>query len=320
MKATRPFFAKKEAGESEIGHWNPGIRFHHRLLDAVTGYLFILPALAMLLVFGLYPFLRTVQLSFTDWDGISRASNYIGFDNYVQAFQDGIWWLSMKNGLLLSAAALIVMVGLALLLAVMVDRGVRGAGFYRAAFYVPTLLSGIVVAIIWKWLYQPIGGPINQLLDAVGLESLTKAWLGDSSTALWAVSAASIWQGIGSPFLLFLAGLQGIPDELYESARLDGASETQVFSRITLPLLVPVIGLISILTVLGAMQIFNIVIALTNGGPGYATEVPVLHIYRQAFKNLRFGYASSLSMIFGMALLVLSLIQLWLSRKVGDRQ
>ncbi|HMN15432.1 MAG TPA: sugar ABC transporter permease, partial [Bellilinea sp.] len=125
-----------------------------------------MPALAMMLVFGLYPFLRTVQLSFTDWDGISKTFRYIGTDNYIQAFQDKIWWLAMKNGLLLSVMALIVMVGLALLLAVLVDRGLRGASFYRAAFYVPTLLSGIVVAIIWKWLYQPIGGPINQLLSA----------------------------------------------------------------------------------------------------------------------------------------------------------
>lgn len=320
MKATRSLFARTRSEKYRVGLRKSRRRFDHHLLDALTGYLFILPALAMMLVFGLYPFLRTVQLSFTDWDGISKTFRYIGPDNYIQALQDNIWWLAMKNGLLLSVMALIVMVGLALLLAVCVDRGLRGASFYRAAFYIPTLLSGIVVAIIWKWLYQPIGGPINQLLSAMGLGFLGKAWLGDSSTALWAVSAASIWQGIGSPFLLFLAGLQGIPDELYESARLDGANETQIFTRITIPLLIPIIGLISILTVLGAMQVFNIVIALTNGGPGYATEVPVLHIYRQAFKNLRFGYATSLSMIFGMALLVLSLLQLWLSRKAGNRE
>jgi raffinose/stachyose/melibiose transport system permease protein len=294
-------------------------KIRDRQWEAITGLLFILPALVLFVLFGLYPFLRTVQISFNEWDGISSSMRFIGLENYLLAFKDRIWWLALRNGALLSLAALIVMDGLGLLLAWLVDRGVRGSGFYRAVFYVPTILSGVVVAIIWKWIYQPAGGPLNQVLTNIGLGSWAHAWLGDTSTALWAVSICSMWQGVGSPFLLFLAGLQGVPLELYEAARLDGASEFQVFRYVTLPFLVPVTALISVLTILGAMQLFNIVMALTNGGPGYATEVPVLHIYREAFDSMDFGYATALSMIFGAILFAISMLQMWLSRRVGVR-
>lgn len=287
--------------------------------ETLMGYVFILPALILFLVFGLYPFYRTILISFTNWDGISSSYAFIGLENYRQIFSDALWWKSMLNGLFFAVTAIVFMNGLALALALAVDRKIRGQSIYRAVFYVPTILSGVVVAIIWKWLYQPIGGPINQLLALVGLGSLAKAWLADSSTVLWAVAIASMWMGIGSPFLLFLAGLQGVPVELYEAARIDGAGERQLFWYITIPFLIPVTTIITILTLLGAMQMFNLVLAMTNGGPGYATEVPVLHIYREAFKLFDFGYATALSMVFGILLLIISMLQMGLSRKIGVR-
>lgn len=288
--------------------------------ETLIGYLFVLPAVALFLVFGVYPFYRTVTISFTDWDGISSHFINIGLDNYAKIFTDSLWWKSLQNGLFFAITAIIFMCGIALMLAIAVDRKIRGQTIYRVIFYIPTILSGIVVAIIWKWLYQPIGGPLNNLLLTLGLGNLAKPWLADSGTVLWAITIASIWSAIGNPFLLFLAGLQSVPVELYEAGRIDGANDFQLFLNITIPFLVPVTTIILILTILGAMQIFNLVLAMTGGGPGLASEVPILHIYREGFKLYHFGYAAALSMIFGIMLFTISLVQMWLSKKMGVRR
>jgi ABC-type sugar transport system permease subunit len=290
-----------------------------RRRSGLIGLLFIWPALLLYIVFSVYPILRTVEISFTNWDGLSNGYTYVGWANYVTAFKDTIWWESLWHGVIFSVMALVFMNGIGLLLAVIVDSTKRGSGFYRALFYLPPVLSGVVVALIFKWLYEPYGGPLNAGLQSIGLTNWTHAWLGDSKTAIWCVSIASIWAGVGYPFLLFLAGLQGVPKELYEAAQLDGANAWKQFRHVTVPFLVPVGAIVNILTILGAMQLFNIVIAMTGGGPGYATEVPVLHIYREAFKSTHFGYATALSMVFGAILFIISIVQLKLSRRFGVR-
>jgi raffinose/stachyose/melibiose transport system permease protein len=297
----------------------PTRRAKWRRRSGLVGLLFIWPALLLYLVFSVYPILRTVQISFTNWDGLSNHYDYVGWANYAKAFTDSIWWQSLWHGVFFSVMALILMNGLGLFLAIIVDGTKRGQTIYRALFYLPPVLSGVVVALIFKWIYEPYGGPLNAALQSVGLTSLTHAWLGDSATAIWCVSLASIWAGVGYPFLLFLAGLQGVPQELYEAAQLDGANAWQQFRHVTVPFLIPVGAIVSILTILGAMQLFNIVMAMTGGGPGYATEVPVLHIYREAFQATHFGYATALSMIFGAILFAVSIIQLQLSRRFGVR-
>lgn len=287
--------------------------------EALVGYLFILPMAVLFLVFSVYPFARTIELSFTNWNGLSIDFDSVGFDNYLAVFRDGVWWGSIGNGLILAVAAIVIMQGLGLALAVAVDRKIAGQGIYRTLFYLPPILSGIVVAIIWKWLYEPNNGVINATLEAIGLGELQHSWLGDPGTALGAVAVVSIWQGVGYPFLLYLAGLQSIPDEMYEAAHMDGASSLRVFWSITLPLLKPVAAIVTVLTFLGAMQTFNLVIAMTKGGPGYATEVPILHIFREAFgPDPDFGYASALSIVFGLMLFAVSMIALFLSRRNGN--
>lgn len=284
--------------------------------DGWLGYAFVLPTLILFTLFSVYPFARTIELSVTNWDGLSATWEWVGLANYLKAFSDDVWWLSLWHGVLFSVVALTLMQFLGLLLALAVNSRIRGAGIYQVIFYVPPILSGIVVAIIWKWIYDPMSGVLNAGISGVTGSTFIFPWLGDARTALWAVSLASVWQGVGYPFLLFLAGLQGIPEELYEAARVDGASAWQQLTRVTLPLMLPVIGTVSVLTFLGGMQIFNIVLAMTNGGPGYATEVPVLTIYRNAFgRTPNFGYASALSMIFGILLLIISLLSLRLTRR-----
>jgi len=279
------------------------------------GLAMVAPVIALVAVFGLYPFARTIQLSVTDWDGLSSTFGYVGAQNYVQAFHDDVWWKSIQNGLLFAVVALTVMQGIGLLLALGADQKIRGQAVYRVLFYLPPVLSAIVVALVWKWLYQPYGGPINELLGALGLSHLERPWLGDGATALWAVSLASVWQGVGTPFLLFLAALQNVPDELCDAARVDGANRWQLFRNVTFPSILPTIGLVSVLTFLGAMQIFNMVLAMTNGGPGYATEVPVLHIFRAAFELNQFGYATALAVLFGFMLFLVSLLTLRLTKR-----
>lgn len=290
-----------------------------RRIEMMTAYLFILPTLVLYLVFSVYPFWRTVELSFTNWNGLSTTFNSVGMVNYLATLRDSVWWGSIWNGIVLAAVALVFMQGLGLMLAVGVDRKISGQTVYRTLFYLPPILSGIVVATIWKWLFEPNNGVINATLENLGLGDLARPWLGDPDTALWAIALVSVWQGVGYPFLLFLAGLQGISGEVYEAARMDGANDSQIFRKITLPLLRPVIGIVSVLTFLGAMQTFNLVIAMTKGGPGYATEVPILHIYRAAFgPSPDFGYASALSVIFGLLLFAVSMVSLYLSRRSGD--
>ncbi|MFG3690245.1 carbohydrate ABC transporter permease [Micromonospora sp. NPDC047740] len=304
--------ATTAAGSSPARRWR-------RTRDWAVAYAFVAPLVVLFLVFSLYPFLRTLQLSFTDWDGLSASFGYVGLDNYVQSLRDRVWWSSLWHGLLFAVVALTLMQGLSLLLALGVNRRRRSAAFYRTAFYLPPVLSGIVVALVWRWIYQPYGGPLAELFTALGIESLARPWLAESGTALWAVSIASVWQGVGNAFLLFLAALQSIPEELNEAAAVDGANPWQRFRAVTLPWLTPTIGMVSVLTLLGAMQIFNLVLAMTGGGPGYATEVPVLHIYRAAFEFSQFGYATALSVVLGIILLAVSALAMRVSRRDRTR-
>ncbi|MGB9768950.1 carbohydrate ABC transporter permease [Dictyoglomus sp.] len=282
--------------------------------DQIGSFLFVLPALAFFVTFSIYPLFKTFQLSFFQWDGMTKNMTFVGFQNYINAFRDFIWLKSLKNGVYLAILALIIMNSIAFILAVLVNLRIRGSKFYRVVFYIPPILSGIVVGFIWKWIYDPNYGILNGILDILHLSQFKRAWLSDIHTALISVSIASMWQGVGGSFILFLAGLQGIPEELYEASIVDGASFWQQFFYITIPLMSRTLMIVSILTILGAMQLLTIVIPLTNGGPGFETEVPALRIYKEAFSNYRFGYATALSVLLGIMLFIISIIQIKLRR------
>lgn len=285
------------------------------VLSRLSNMLFVLPAVAFFITFSIYPLYKTFQLSFFDWNGIAPTMNFVGLQNYITAFSDKVWWKAVYNGFYLAVLALIFMNSLALFLAILVNNDIRGASVYRVIFYIPPILSGIVVGYIWKWIYDPTYGILNAILEYLHLGFLKHAWLSDVKTALLSVAVASIWQGFGGSFIIFLAGLQGIPQELYEAAKVDGASAWEQFRWITLPLLSKTYTIVSILTILGAMQLLTLVLALTNGGPGFEAEVPALRIYKEAFSSYRFGYATALSVILGLMLLIISLIQIKLRRE-----
>jgi ABC-type sugar transport system permease subunit len=289
--------------------------WYYKIRQFVGNYIFVLPALVLFATFSVYPFLKVFQLSVTTWDGISPATAYVGLENFKDLFTDNpVFWLSMRNAFFVTFLALTVQNFLALFLALLCDREIKGGNIYRVIFYLPPVLSGIVVGLIWNWIYDGNYGLLNHFLNFIGLGDLSRAWLSDSKTALISVAVIHMWKGFGWGFVILLAGLQSIPRELYEAARVDGANSWIVFKNITAPLMIPVFILVSILTVLGTMQIFDIIISTTGGGPGYHTEVPITRIVSTMIGSSKFGYACAMGVVFGLILLAISLVQIRVSK------
>lgn len=289
----------------------------HSLKDISTSYLFVLPAILLFFVFSLYPIFKVFQLSVFEWDGIARTMKFVGLNNFKDIiFANTIWWKSMFNAAYITFLALIFQNSLALFLAISCDRDIKGAKAYRVIFYLPPVLSGIVVGLIWNWIYDGNYGLLNHTLRIIGLGHLAKTWFSDPKTALTAIAVIHMWKGFGWGFVILLAGLQGIPRDYYEAAKIDGANAIQIFKTITIPLMIPVFFLVSILTILGTMQIYDIIISTTQGGPGYHTEVPITRILAAMTGTSKFGYACAMSLVFGAVLLLLSVFQLKISKKI----
>lgn len=283
----------------------------------LSNYIFVLPAVLLFLVFNLYPFFEMCRMSLLDWNGIDLSGGrFVGLGNFKDVlFDNPSWWISMKNAAYVTFLALTIQNSVALLLAWLVDRELRGGQFYRSIFFLPPILSGIVVGLIWNWIFQGDYGLLNHLLEKFGYDQWVRAWFADKDTALPALAVVHMWKGFGWGFIILLAGLQGIPRELYEAARVDGASEYQIFWKITVPQMIPVFVLVSVLTILGTMQIYDLVITTTGGGPGWNTEVPMKRIINAISPESRLGYACAMGMVFGVVLLILSLIQIQLSKR-----
>jgi raffinose/stachyose/melibiose transport system permease protein len=289
----------------------------HAARRAMTGYLFLLPALVLIGVFTLYPFVQGLALSFQNWDGVGRDTPWVGLANYQKVIADTIFWASLRNAVVFGLVGFFVGNALSLGMAMAVHNVRRGATFYRVAYYLPGVFSVVVVGMMFAWILWPSVGILNRTLGAIGLESLQTKWLNDPATALPSVSMVYVWYHWPFAFLLFLAGLQGVPRELYEAASIDGAGPGARFRYITWPQLLPVTIIISVLTMLAALQIFVTVQVMTNGGPGYLTEVPTLRIYKEAFVNHRFGVAAAMSVVFGAILIAVALLQIWIGKRTG---
>jgi ABC-type sugar transport system permease subunit len=288
-----------------------------QLRRAATGYLFLLPALLLIGAFTLLPFVQGVALSFQSWDGVGRDTPFVGLRNYERVLGDTIFWTSLWNAAVFGLIGFLVGNALSLGMAVAVSANPRGASFFRIAYYLPGVFSVVVVGLTFQWLLQPSVGLVNRSLVGLGLTALKHNWLSEPGTALPSVSAVYVWYHWGFGFLLFLAGLQGVPRELYEAAAIDGADAWQRFRHVTWPQLMPITTIVSILTLLAALQIFATVQVMTNGGPAYYTEVPTLRIYKEGFGFNRFGVAAAMSVVFGTILMLLSLSQIWVSRRFG---
>ncbi len=279
---------------------------------------FAFPAILIFSIFYIYPFLKVFQLSVCSWNGIDAFSFnkfYAGFTNFKEVLGDKIWWQAMWHAAYITLIALIFQNALALLLAMSCDRELKARNFYRVIFFIPPVLSEVVVGLIWQWIYDGNYGLLNHMLTNFGWTHLVNNWLSNPKTALTCVAIVHCWKGFGWGFIILLAGLQTIPRQLYEAARVDGASSWQMFKNVTVPLMIPVFVLVSILTILGTMQVFILIYTMTGGGPGYHTEVPVTRILASMISSSRFGYACAQGILFGLVLLVLSFTQ----KKISER-
>lgn len=286
--------------------------------STLENYIFVLPAVIIFAIFYLIPFIWVFQLGMYEWDGILPTKIFVGADNFKEIiFQDPSWWQSMRNVGYITLIALTFQNVLAFLLAWACDREIRLKNFYRVIFFIPPVLSEIVVGMAWRFIINDIDGAnfINRTLVSIGLPQLVHHWLSDPKTALTTVAIVHCWKGFGWGFLIFLAGLQTIPRELYEAARVDGANAWHAFRKITLPLMIPVIVLVAILTVLGTMQAFVLIIGLVGGELAGHTSVPVLRILASMRGSSRFGYACAQGISFGVILITISFIQYRFSKK-----
>lgn len=282
------------------------------LRENLTAYLFLFPGMLVLAVWMIYPMLSAFNISLRDWNIMpNQASPLIGLENYVRAFTDPIFWLSLKNT---SLYALITVVGqllLGLAVALMLEQINRGKIFFRTLYYLPVVTSWVVVSLLFRYLFNSSpAGLINYLLVNLHLISAPIAWLNNADTAFVAIDALGVWKGIGFAMLIFLAALQSIPTELYQAAAIDGASPWQSLTRLTLPLLLPTIGLVTIMLTIGAFQAYIPVALITQGGPLHRTEFILSYMYGQAFGNIDFGYSSALAYILAAIIFAISQFQL----------
>ncbi|MCK9603612.1 MAG: sugar ABC transporter permease [Candidatus Omnitrophica bacterium] len=286
--------------------------------SVIENYVFVLPAVVIFTIFYILPFINVFLIGLTDWDGIMPTKMFVGLGNFKEIIlQDTNWWQSMLNAGWITLIALTLQNALAFLLALACDREIRMKNFYRVVFFIPPVLSEIVVGMVWRFIINDIDGAniINRTLIQIGLPQLAHNWLSDPKTALTTVAIVHSWKGFGWGFLIFLAGLQTIPRELYEAARVDGANAIAQFKNVTIPLMIPVIVLVAILTVLGTMQAFVLIISLVGGELAGHTSVPVLRILAAMRGSSRFGYACAQGITFGVVLVIISFIQYRFSKK-----
>ncbi|WP_438363641.1 carbohydrate ABC transporter permease [Streptomyces marincola] len=281
-----------------------------------TGLLFVLPFVAVFGLFMVWPVLHGLWMSFTDESLTLKGTEFVGFDNYVEAFGDPDVWSSLGNTVFFTAITVVPLALLSLAMALLVHTGLAGQWVWRLAFFAPYLLPVTVVTMIFQWLYQPDLGMLNQALDAVGLGPV--GWLSDEAFAMWSIAALTVWWTIGFNFLLYLAALQSLPDTLYEAAALDGAGAWRRLWSITLPQLRRTTVLVVMLQVLASLKVFDQIYILTKGGPNGSTRPILEYVYDVGFTGYRLGYASAISYLFFAIIIIVSIAQLRLMpRKEG---
>ena len=292
-----------------------------------TAYLFLAPGLALFLLFVVIPVVAAFYLSFCRYD-IIHSPNWIGIANYQRIARDigsqGVFYLSLRNTAQYALGTIPLGMGLALALALLVNAGLRGVSIYRTTYYLPVVTSLVAVSMVWMWIYDPNYGLLNYLLALISHAASAVAghhvlispqtWLANPKQAMPAIIAMSIWRGLGYNMVIYLAGLQGIPEHLHEAALIDGASKWQRFKAITWPLLKPTTAFIFVVSVIGASQVFAQVYVMTNGGPNNATTTIVHQIFQNAFSFMKMGYASAMAFVLFAIIFVLSLINLRLMR------
>lgn len=273
-------------------------------------YLFLVPGMLLYLIFFIYPTLSGLYYSFTDWDGLSPEYGFVGVDNYINMItNDLVFTRSLGNNLKFMFTVVISQTMLSLLLAVLLVKNSKGSVFLRALYFFPAIIASISVAFIWSFMYDPTMGLINRALSAVGLDSLAMNWIGNMDIAIYSIAFVQVWAHTGQMMVVFIAGLQAIPEDLYEVARFEGAGRWQTFRKITWPLIAPSATIVVAYTTIQSFKAFDLIFAMTGGGPAYSTEILSTFLYHTAFQNYKFGYASAGSVIFMFIIALITLLQ-----------
>lgn len=294
----------------------PGVR---RLFATVEMYLFVLPALVFYLLFLGLPIVGVLIISLLDWSGLSLNDiTFVGFANYQAMTQDQVFWQALLHNVIFIGVGASAMVVLGLALAVLLELGLKGSNFFRGVFFIPTIMSLVVVGIVFVLMLSPELGLVNPLLRSAGLGSLTRAWLGEPTTALPTVIGVDVWKNFGLAMFLFVAGLKGIPEEYYEAASIDGATAWQRFLDITLPSLRPVTAVVICLTSINTLKLFDLVYVMTAGGPNHASQVLTTWMYTQGFMFNNMGYGSALAVVLLLITFVITIIQFKLVSRTND--
>ena len=287
------------------------------VLNRWRSWVWVLPALALLLVFVYYPIVENLRLSLYSWNAFSAHPVFVGLDNYKTAAEDPIFWRALRNNTVFAVTSLVFQVGFSLVLAAVLEEFVhqRLRGILRTIYFIPAVISITVAGILFSFLYNPQIGLLNRALGALGLDSWQHSWLGEPGTAMWSIIAMSQWQSIGYTAILFVVAIQRIPTEMHEAAKVDGAGAVRRFFAVTVPMVREMTTLITILTISGAFLVFNEVMVMTAGGPSNSSQVLGTWLYRNAFLNDDMGYASAIATVIFVITLAVGALQIVVSRR-----
>jgi raffinose/stachyose/melibiose transport system permease protein len=271
-------------------------------------WLFLAPSLAIYSVVVVYPMIYSAWLSLFRWDGVAPTKVFVGLDNYGNLLtQNDVFWIALRNNAIWLVAALLLPTSIGLGLAVLLNSKFRGSHIFRSVFYFPSVLSLAVVGLIWTWIYHPDLGLLNQALTASGLQSLTRNWLSDPNIALYPVIIAATWNAVGLPMLLFLAGLQTIPEELHEAAKVEGAGPVRRFLYVTFPLLRETTLIVLAITAINALKAYDIIYAMTNGGPANSTQLLSTWMYFLTYNYNQVGLGTAIAVVLFLLTLIFAI-------------
>ncbi|MCJ7471851.1 MAG: sugar ABC transporter permease [Actinobacteria bacterium] len=280
--------------------------------ENIWAFVLLLPNLLGFLVFLLIPLLASFIFSFVKWD-LLTPMQWVGFNNYINLFNDQTFYKTLWNTIYFTLGTVPAGVIISLFLAIALNQRIKGIKIFRAAYFLPVIGSFVAAALVWTWMYNPEFGLINYFLSMIGIEG--PSWLNSLNWAMPSIILTTIWKGLGFNMLLFLAGLQGIPESYYEAADIDGAKWFSKFFHITIPLLSHTTLFVVIISVINSFQGFDLVYLMTNGGPARSTSVLVFYLYQNAFKYFKMGYASAIAYVLFFLILIFAIVQFWYQKK-----
>lgn len=280
---------------------------HFKLRRAFCVWLFVIPALIPLIVFWIYPILKSIYISLTDWDYMSPTYNFVFFDNFKSLFQDARFYSALWNTIVFSLGTLVPTIVLGLILALLLQKAFKGSGLVKFILFSPWITPGVAVSIVWTWIYEPDRGIANFMLGALGLPQLQ--WIKSSKTAMLAVIIVTVWKSLGYAMIFYLSALEKVPKELYEASGLDGAKGWQRFRDVTIPCISPTTFFLMIITMVNSLQAYDQIQILTQGGPSGSTRTLLYMYYQLGFEEFNMGQATAVAIVLILITVLLSVVQ-----------